>query len=385
MNRAIGILVALMTLACASDHRVFLFPSAVSGTSTFATGLEHTCTVANGGLRCTGSNNLLQLGLTDAMDRAGLTVVPGVDGVISVRTGDGFTCVLDASGVLSCFGSNTMGELGAGESLDRRAEPREVELPGPIAQLEASFGGACAILQSGALYCWGNDGEDQLSQPNPVDRIFRTPVQVMASETFADVSMGQGHLCAIATDGALYCTGRNQVGECGLGAGAPDRISTLTRVGTPRYRDVACGQNHTCAIDEEGALYCWGGDREADGHEGPLGLATSDPQLSPVAIGTERDWTAVSVDTFHSCGLRGEGELWCWGRNAEGELGTGDRARITGPVAVSSESLFTQVDVARFYTCARRQDGIVLCAGQNRLGGLGPLGGDVLSLTPIEP
>jgi alpha-tubulin suppressor-like RCC1 family protein len=43
----------------------------------------------------------------------------------------------------------------------------------------------------------------------------------------------------------------------------------------------------------------------------------------PARVGADADWTFIATDTFHSCGLRGEGALWCWGRNAEGQLGVG--------------------------------------------------------------
>ena len=351
-----------------------------------STGLEHTCTVSSGAVRCTGSNRTSALGLVGA-DRQSLELLPGIDDALAIGAGYAFTCVLRNSGRLACFGGNDRGQLGTGD-LAPRGRPTEVFLSAPVVSFASGFEHTCAILRTGALYCWGSNQENELGQGELEASVDRTvPVEVAPGVAFSDVSAGQGHTCAIAVDGSLFCMGRNSSGELGLGAGAPDRFTTPTEVGTRRYRHVAAGQNHTCAISadvDDGALYCWGQDRDNDGYAGPLGLPGEGTYFEPTRVGTESDWTALSTDTFHTCGLRAAGELWCWGRNAEGQLGVGDMSIVPDAVHLEPGSRFSAVEVGRFHTCARRMDGVVMCTGGNVAGELGV--GDLerrAVLTPI--
>lgn len=338
--------------------------------SAVSAGFGHTCAVSEGVLACTGSNATLALGLTDGRDRLALERVPGVEDGIDVGVGYAFSCVLRSGGRLLCFGANDRAQLGSGD-LAPRGTPTQVFLPAPVVSFSAGFEHVCAILRTGALYCWGSNQEHELGQDEdaPVDR--SVPVEVLPGTAFIEVSAGQGHTCAIAVDGALFCMGRNTNGEAGAGVGAANRIRTPTRVGTARYRHVAAGQNHTCAIADDGALFCWGQDSDNDGHPGPLGLPGSMAYAEPARVGSENDWTALSTDTFHTCGLRGGGELWCWGRNAEGQLGVGDMSIVPDLVHVEPESRFSSIEVGRFHTCARRDDGVLLCTGANASGELG--------------
>jgi alpha-tubulin suppressor-like RCC1 family protein len=52
-----------------------------------------------------------------------------------------------------------------------------------------------------------------------------------------------------------------------------------------------------------------------------------------VAISAFTDWTALALSEDHSCGLRATGALYCWGRNVDGQLGTGGAWKMT-PTAV---------------------------------------------------
>lgn len=374
----VGVLVLGALLGCTQTPIVLrpadAGPEATDATlalaATVSAANDHTCATRDGALRCTGSGRSLALGLPDGADRLSLERVAGIEDAVEVQTGYGFTCMLRANARLYCFGTNERGQLGTGD-LSPRTTPTEVLLPGAVVAFSAAFDHACAVLRSGALYCWGSNAEHELGQGEgaPLDRSI--PVEVAPGTAFVEVSAGQGHTCAIAIDGAIHCTGRNLSGECGLGADTADQITVPTAIPGRRFRHVAAGQNHTCAIGDDGGLFCWGSDVDADGYPGPGGLAGSTSHDTPTAVGLETDWSAISTDTFHTCGLRGAGDLWCWGRNAEGQLGAGDMSVIDGPVHVEPTLRFDRVDVGRFHTCARRSDGAAMCAGRNGSGELG--------------
>lgn len=336
-------------------------------------GVDHTCVVDSGSVRCTGSNRALALGLAGG-DRLSLETLPTIDDALDVGAGYDFTCVLrNGSGRLACFGGNGRAQLGTGDRV-ARAAPTDVILSAPVVSFSAAFDHACAVLRTGALWCWGSNQEGELGQADEIPRTDRAiPVPVAPDTAFVEVSAGQGHTCAIAVDGGLYCMGRNSLGELGLGDGTPGQVAVATRVGSRRWSHVACGQNHTCAISADadaGTLYCWGGDSDNDGHPGPSALFGSEPHRTPTELPLGGGWTALSTDTFHTCALRA-GELWCWGRNAEGQLGVGSMDVVPDPVHVEPDAEFTDVEVGRFHTCARRADGVVLCTGGNSAGELG--------------
>ncbi len=91
----------------------------------------------------------------------------------------------------------------------------------------------------------------------------------------------------------------------------------------------------------------------------------------PTRVGDGDDWTVISLDTFHACGVRADGSLYCWGRNIEGQLGLGDAEARLVPTRVDAANDWVSVAAGRFHTCALKRDRSVLCTGQNDVGQLG--------------
>jgi alpha-tubulin suppressor-like RCC1 family protein len=337
-----------------------------------AMGVDHACALLASRLQCAGANADGQLGLRDRIDRSELTPIDGRLRYLEVALGYQSSAVLTAEGDVLTFGDNARGQLGRGEVPGGPVLER-VALAGLAVRVTQRFEHGCAILRTGALWCWGSNFEGELGQGDPPDSRDRgEPVEVSPGTAFSDVSAGQGHTCAIAIDGTLWCWGRNTGGELGVGPGMPIQIRRPTAVPGDRFRSVVAGQGHTCAIRVDGDLFCWGQDRDADGHPGPLGLAGSGSYDLPTSVDDRGDWDVLSSDTFHTCGVRTDGTLWCWGRNAEGQLGLGDTSLTAeAPTRVGTDSDWARVAVGRFSTCAQKRDGRVLCAGANRSGELG--------------
>jgi alpha-tubulin suppressor-like RCC1 family protein len=144
------------------------------------------------------------------------------------------------------------------------------------------------------------------------------------------------------------------------------------------------GQNHTCGIRSDASLWCWGDNTASVAGEGyPLGIVGVTQVESPTRVGAASDWETVHTNTFHSCALNRNHELWCWGRNVEGQLGTGDVIGRESPTRVTSDVAL--VSAGRFSTCAITTDGQPRCTGMNEDGQLGT--GDVdrrQVLTPVR-
>jgi alpha-tubulin suppressor-like RCC1 family protein len=69
-------------------------------------------------------------------------------------------------------------------------------------------------------------------------------------------------------------------------------------------------------------MWCWGRNVE-----GQLGTGDTSDRPSPVQVGHDVDWVQVSTGRFHTCALRADGSIWCTGANDDGRLGTGDLDR----------------------------------------------------------
>ena len=236
----------------------------------------------------------------------------------------------------------------------------------------------CVIQNVGNMYCWGKNDLGQLGVGD-VDP-HTNPVQEATASTdwrYLFDSSGQ-HMCAIKNNGTLWCWGNNEDGQLGLG----DTINrnVPTQVGTDTtWLSGGAGFASTCAIKlvaGHNTLWCWG----ANG-VGEVGNGTSGAQvLSPVQADLN-DWLSVSIGINHACGVRSTGTLWCWGNNGVGQLGIGSTASQLHPTQVAGS--WKSVDVSGEgggpYSCAIKADQTLWCwGGGGGTMGLGP------SLDPVN-
>lgn len=353
-------------------------------------GTDHACVLQGERVYCSGSNESGQLGAAAAPSSQAAQAAAS-EAVQRIVAGYGYTCALLTDGSVGCFGLNDRGQLGTGDHTSRR-ELQRVALPSPVKAVATKFGTVCVVLEGnidvveGTVYCWGANENNQCGTGTfEADDDEATPVVPLLDVAARAVAVGRGHTCVLTDADELWCWGSNGSHELGLGPDAPGLTTEPSRVSDLLFAQVVPGQNHTCAIATDGQLYCWGDMLDADGHPGPMGHDDGAVHDVPTRVGEDADWTHIATDTFHSCGLRGDGELWCWGRNAEGQLGVGSADVVPSRVNVNPGERFTSVAVGRFHTCALRDDGVVLCAGKNDNGELA--NGDTerrATLTPIR-
>lgn len=176
--------------------------------------------------------------------------------------------------------------------------------------------------------------------------------------------------CGVAGDPCRACGCLSDA--CGVGVCLP----------AERFVSVGAGREHSCAVSEGGALYCWGrGDATGFG-EGTPDL------LEPGRLPGDEDWVEVAAGDYHSCGIRerdGDRTLWCWGRGADMRLGTGSRADSRVPVQEATRRTdWLEVDVGDTYGCGRTRGNQILCWGANNVGQLGRcVSGDAPMASPV--
>ncbi|MEM9071008.1 MAG: hypothetical protein AAGE52_21030 [Myxococcota bacterium] len=327
-------------------------------------GLDHACQLdLQGGLRCWGSNASGQLGVGDTDARTGPVSVPGR--WFEVGAGGDSTCAIDQDRRVWCWGANDEGALGQGDRTSR-STPVEVNLGGDAEGVDVGLSHACALRTDGVLLCWGQNAEGQLAQgDSPLDPIVAlAPIEVPGGP-WERFTTGDGHVCAIDRGGVMSCWGRNTDSELGF----PSSESTQERepriVAGRTWLSVAAAQFHTCGIDSDNQLLCWG-----RGSLGRTGQGEEASRTEPTLVASDSSaWRAVDANWFSTCGVRLDGSLWCWGWNEQGQLGTGDRLTRLVPTAAAVDGPWTSVAVGRFFACALGPT--VSCTGRNGEGQLG--------------
>jgi alpha-tubulin suppressor-like RCC1 family protein len=340
----------------------------VEGSARLLAAFEHSCAVDADGLVCWGQNDFGKLGLGS---EGGVERTPRrnttAGNYVQLCAAEVHSCGLRDDGEIECWGGNSHGQLGLN---DRTARHEPTPLRSGLAFSALSCGGqaSCAVTQDGSLYCWGDNREGMGGQADPYDSPdLLKPAKAALARGVRQVSVGQGHACAVMTSGALYCWGRNTESQLGLG---PSQIQLrepqLVDDGNS-YVHVAAAQSHSCGVRKDGHLFCWGAN--IDGRLG-LGTGAATKLDTPQQVGTLSDFREVFANWFHSCARREKGSLMCWGRNAEGQLGMGDMDTRDVPTRVHGPSVWSAFTVGRFHTCAI-DTGNVYCWGQNQDGQLG--------------
>jgi len=343
--------------------------------SSIAVGMSHSVAVSSGRLFAWGLNDAGELGLGDTLERHVPTPLASDISFVSVTAGGDYTCALDEVGAVYCFGANDRGQLGQGDRAARHA-PARVTLPVAARALSNNFEHVCALLADASLYCWGSNFEGELGQndspPSNQDDTADdalSPIQVPGND-WSYVSAGDGATCGIRFDGTLWCWGRNTGHQLG-GASTDIQVRRPLQVGTDTdWLRVETGQQFSLALKQDHSLWAWGTNvaHDATGDGNPFGLDT-DALDVPTRLGSASDWVSIGVRVFHTCAVNRANELWCWGRNIEGQLGTGDTSVRDSPARVATGT--AEVAVSWFNTCARSNAGHVLCTGKNDDGEIG--------------
>ncbi|MEM9191528.1 MAG: hypothetical protein AAGF12_20310 [Myxococcota bacterium] len=167
---------------------------------------------------------------------------------------------------------------------------------------------------------------------------------------FAAVSAGGDHTCAISTDGHAMCWGEGGDGRLGTGSEArqPEPTFVLGFNNEPRFlaTEIAAGGAHTCALGM-GDLYCWG-----DNDDGQLGTSSGSADIPQrVPRGSAAPLLGLSAGLEHTCAFN-EQALFCFGENDDQQIPGGTTARVTQPVMYTSPNeAISDVSTGSGHTC----------------------------------
>ncbi|MEZ4250573.1 MAG: hypothetical protein R3B99_20265 [Polyangiales bacterium] len=302
----------------------------------------------------------------------------GCNDAVTVGVGDRHACAIREDGTAVCWGLNLYGALGNGTVMNSET-PVSVETLRNARVVSGGFEHTCALVGEGTVRCWGGNASQQCD--NDRENAVRTPHTVVGISDAISLATGALHTCIARASGVVECWGSNEAGQLGRGTTTIGRNGRQRVVGISTAIDVAAGQLHTCAALGDGTVMCWGSNSY-----GQLGDGTRMSRSSPTLVPDLVDVVAVTAGDRHSCALRSDGSVWCWGENAVGQLGNGDTGLQPSPVRVRELSDVVAVasgPATARHTCALRRNGELWCWGDNSSGQIGD-GTMDLRLVPVR-
>ena len=315
---------------------------------------------------------------------------PGCPCTSDANCGDGLACIDNTCQETIC-GDNVVqgdeecedGNLTDGDGCDNDCTFTRVN------RVAAGEHHSCALIDGGAIVCWGRGEFGQLGYGNANnvgDDEFPSDVgPVPLPAGVRQLELGSQHTCAVFDDTELRCWGLNDRGQLGYGNlanfGDDEPLAALPAISVPTAIEVQAMSRSTCARVGNGEVRCWGANTSAE-----LGYGNITPELlSPggaVSLGSAA--AGLSSGFQHSCASLIDGGLRCWGRNDVGQLGLGNVNPVGDnevpssvglvqvvPPALPANTEVLQVSLGGNHGCALLGTGDIICWGANGSGQLG--------------
>jgi hypothetical protein len=332
-----------------------------------------TCAVrTDASLWCWGENKYGELRSSSETSFSLTPLAVSGTGWATVACGQTDACGIRTDGTLSCWGNNGSGQLAGGTT---GADHQQVDVPdGPWQSIAPGSFQTCGIKTDATLWCWGDNSNGQLGTGNVEAKT--APTQVTGTG-WSQVSTSYYHTCAVKQDGTLWCWGLNANMQLADPTVSSFRMLPGQLNGTDYWTQVVTGEYHTCAIRQDKSLWCWGGNTAGQlGNasvpllaQGVQGGTSDRVQVTGAGAGT---WNSIAAGGVHTCGIMSDQSLWCWGDNTYGQLGIGSEVAASTPVAVGAPGqTWASVAAGLLNTCALATDGSLWCWGSNSDGQLG--------------
>ena len=326
------------------------------------------CAKYNGKAYCWGNNGSSQLGTTSSdtwVTKATASTIIS-SGYEKIALGSNHTCFITSSGAVRCFGKNYSGELGFASTSTSTVYKNSLGIQGMSSGVTDVSSGdkfACAV-RSGTTYCWGKNDKGQLGNYDATHLDWSAvPLTVHGLGASKSVVSAASTSCAIQeSNSRIRCWGLNdryQLGKQLSGVSfstfseAPSEISRLA------FSQITAGAHHFCGLTTEGDVWCWGANAS-----GQLGRSATTKGLPQKLSNLPSEITKIVAGYSHTCALA-DGALYCWGNNSSGQLGVNRGVtQVIYPVQVDIFSgQIIDVSAGDHHTCALLYGGTVRCFG----------------------
>jgi alpha-tubulin suppressor-like RCC1 family protein len=308
-------------------------PTTVAGVSSatdIVMGRYSACALISGGtVKCWGYNEFGQLGnnTTDLNDHATAVAVTGLTNAATIggELDANHYCVTTTTNGVKCWGQNSYGQLGDGTTTDS-AVPVAVPSLANANAVGVGYYHTCVKTTAGTnnVRCWGYNGSGQLGDGSTTDSLTPVAPSGLGALTATKIGVGDSNSCGIFSDGVTRCWGGNGNAQVGDGSFVDRNVPTAVS-GLSGANEIVIGYGSTCARTG-GTVVCWGLDAYAQGGDAP------NRSYSPVEV---MGLPSLSSGRNHSCRINVDDTVDCWGENlygqrAEGGTGAEDCRARTG-------------------------------------------------------
>ena len=186
-----------------------------------------------------------------------------------------------------------------------------------------SWGGynstTCAVKSDKTVWCWGNDqgGLFQETSSTSTDKAYATQIKASATTMLTgatQVAVNYRHACAVMGSN-MACWGHNGFGQLGAGDSTARQYPVLISIPGKTVKKVSASIDFNCALTTTGEVYCWGKNSDGQCGQGYPSTAVASPgQVAQSGGGKLTGVKEIAAGNEMACAVKTDGSLWCWGK-----------------------------------------------------------------------
>ena len=313
-----------------------------------------TCVTSQGQLYCWGAG----------VGNTPVRMAPSVSNASKIANVSGQACYLTSTKKVFCWGSNANKGLGREDTTfsTPNTAPVEITSLSNVDDVQSGGGFSCAKLQGGELRCWGLNASGQLGDGTTVDRA--TPQPVSSLGPVKDFWVSWAHTCALTTADETKCWGSGTWNTLGSGPRQDRLFPGTLSLGSTTHAMATGSLRHSCGLDAERRLFCWGNAAEGAAADGVDNIRT------PRLVANLAPASQLSIGGISSCAVVTGGQLRCWGWNDKSAITTSEPFDQSSPTFIAGVSNPRAIATHYYYTCAVLSNGTTACTNSNSAGAL---------------